>query len=213
MSKNEANMPQNENTENTEEIVQTADPAMGKKDKKLQINDLVELGRAKGKLTTQEIMDALEDLDFDPEQMDKLYESLESQNIKIIDDFEADAFADLDFVLEVEGNDEFSQLCQDFEEMRKRLKESTEEKILMDKENKELMSILGEAALSENDLLYAKFADEFEKRYVAQGADENRSVFETLDLGWELLSILPEAELKRIKPELIEKYMPKKDAQ
>ena len=81
------------------------------------------------------------------------------------------------------------------------------------KENKELMSILGEAALSENDLLYAKFADEFEKRYVAQGADENRSVFETLDLGWELLSILPEAELKRIKPELIEKYMPKKDAQ
>lgn len=46
----------------------------------------------------------------------------------------------LDFVLEVEGNDEFSQLCQDFEEMRKRLKESTEEKILMDKENKELIS-------------------------------------------------------------------------
>ena len=61
--------------------------------------------------------------------------------------------------------------------------------------------------------MYAKFADEFEQRYVAQGADENRSVFETLDLGWELLSILPEAELKRIKPELIEKYMPKKDAQ
>ena len=81
------------------------------------------------------------------------------------------------------------------------------------KENKELMSILGEAALSPDDLLYAKFADEFEKRYVAQGADENRSIFETLDLGWELLSILPEAELKRIKPELIEKYMPKKDKQ
>ena len=106
MSKNEANMPQNENTENTEEIVQTADPAMGKKDKKMQINDLVELGRAKGKLTTQEIMDALEDLDFDPEQMDKLYESLESQNIKIIDDFEADAFADLDFVLEAAESEE-----------------------------------------------------------------------------------------------------------
>ena len=81
------------------------------------------------------------------------------------------------------------------------------------KENKELMSILGEAALSPDDLLYAKFADEFEKRYVAQGADENRSIFETLDLGWELLSILPEAELKRIKPELIEKYMPRKDEQ
>ena len=79
------------------------------------------------------------------------------------------------------------------------------------KENKELMSILGEAALSPTDLLYAKFADEFEKRYVAQGADENRSIEETLDLGWELLSILPRSELKRIKPEYIDKYLPKKD--
>ena len=78
------------------------------------------------------------------------------------------------------------------------------------KENKELMSILGEAALSPTDLLYAKFADEFEKRYVAQGAEENRSIQETLDLGWELLSILPRSELKRIKPELIDKYLPKK---
>ena len=79
------------------------------------------------------------------------------------------------------------------------------------KENKELMSILGEAALSPTDLLYAKFADEFEKRYVSQGADENRSIIQTLDLGWKLLSILPEAELKRIKPEHIAKYLPKKD--
>ncbi|MCD8190934.1 MAG: V-type ATP synthase subunit B [Clostridiales bacterium] len=79
------------------------------------------------------------------------------------------------------------------------------------KENKELMSILGEAALSPTDLLYAKFSDEFEKRYVAQGPEENRSIQETLDLGWELLSILPESELKRIKPEYIEKYLPKKD--
>ena len=79
------------------------------------------------------------------------------------------------------------------------------------KENKELMSILGEAALSPTDLLYAKFADEFEKRYVAQGTDENRSIEETLDLGWELLSILPRSELKRIKPEYIDKYLPKKD--
>lgn len=79
------------------------------------------------------------------------------------------------------------------------------------KQNKELMSILGEAALSPTDLLYAKFADEFEKRYVAQGADENRSIQETLDLGWKLLSILPVSELKRIKPELIEKYLPNKD--
>ena len=79
------------------------------------------------------------------------------------------------------------------------------------KENKELMSILGEAALSPTDLLYAKFADEFEKRYVAQGPEENRSVVETLDLGWDLLSILPRGELKRIKPEFIDKYMPKKE--
>ena len=79
------------------------------------------------------------------------------------------------------------------------------------KENKELMSILGEAALSPTDLLYAKFADEFERRYVSQGIDENRSVFETLDLGWDLLSILPKAELKRIKTEYIDKYLPKKE--
>ena len=79
------------------------------------------------------------------------------------------------------------------------------------KENKELMSILGEAALSPTDLLYAKFADEFEKRYVSQGNEANRTITETLDLGWELLSILPRGELKRIKPEYIDKYLPKKD--
>ena len=79
------------------------------------------------------------------------------------------------------------------------------------KDNKELMSILGEAALTPTDLLYARFADEFERRYVNQGYEENRSVEETLDLGWELLSILPGSELKRIKPELIQKYRPKTD--
>ena len=79
------------------------------------------------------------------------------------------------------------------------------------KDNKELMAILGEAALSPTDLLYAKFADEFERRYVSQGPDENRGILETLDIGWELLSILPPAELKRIKPEFIEKYLPKKE--
>ena len=73
------------------------------------------------------------------------------------------------------------------------------------------MSILGEAALSPTDLLYAKFADEFEKRYVSQGNETNRTIEETLDLGWELLSILPKSELKRIKPEFIEKYLPKKE--
>ena len=79
------------------------------------------------------------------------------------------------------------------------------------KDAAELMTILGEAALTETDKLYAKFADEFEKRYVNQGNDTNRSIEETLDLGWELLSILPKAELKRIKPEYIEKYLQKKE--
>ncbi len=78
------------------------------------------------------------------------------------------------------------------------------------KEAKELMTILGEAALTDVDKLYAKFAEEFEKRYVSQGNDVNRSIEETLDLGWELLSILPKAELKRVKPEHIDKYLPKK---
>ena len=79
------------------------------------------------------------------------------------------------------------------------------------KDAKELATILGESALSPTDLKYAKFADEFEKRYVSQGYEENRSITETLDLGWELLSILPRSELKRIKPELIDKYLPKKE--
>ena len=79
------------------------------------------------------------------------------------------------------------------------------------KEAKELMTILGEAALSPTDLLYAKFADEFEKRYVSQGFDENRSIAETLDLGWELLRMLPRSELKRIKPEMLDKYLPEKE--
>ena len=76
------------------------------------------------------------------------------------------------------------------------------------KEAKELMVVLGEAALTPVDRLYAKFADEFERRYVSQGFYENRSIEETLDIGWELLSILPKSELKRIKPALIEKYHP-----
>ena len=78
------------------------------------------------------------------------------------------------------------------------------------KDAKELMTILGEAALSDDDKLFAKFADEFEKRYVSQGNNTNRSIEETLNIGWELLSILPRRELKRIKPELIDKYMPEK---
>ena len=78
------------------------------------------------------------------------------------------------------------------------------------KDAKELMTLLGEAALSEDDKLYAKFAEEFEKVYVGQGNSTNRSIEETLNIGWDLLSILPVRELKRIKPEYIEKYLPKK---
>ena len=78
------------------------------------------------------------------------------------------------------------------------------------KESKELASILGEAALTEVDKLYAKFSDAFEKQYVSQGYETDRSIIDTLDLGWELLSILPVSELKRIKTEYIEKYYPKK---
>ncbi|HHW03931.1 MAG TPA: V-type ATP synthase subunit B [Thermoanaerobacterales bacterium] len=78
------------------------------------------------------------------------------------------------------------------------------------KQAKELAVILGEAALSDVDKLYAKFADEFEKRYVSQGENEDRSIEETLNLGWELLTILPKLELKRIRDEYIEKYLPEK---
>ncbi|MDD6299084.1 V-type ATP synthase subunit B [Hornefia butyriciproducens] len=75
------------------------------------------------------------------------------------------------------------------------------------KESLELMSILGEAALTDVDLMYAKFSEEFEKRYVSQGYDTDRSIEDTLNLGWELLRLLPKGELKRIKDELIEKYL------
>ena len=74
------------------------------------------------------------------------------------------------------------------------------------KDAKELMTILGEAALTDVDKLYAKFADEFEREYVSQGYETNRDIEETLDLGWKLLSILPRAELKRIKDEFLDKY-------
>lgn len=75
------------------------------------------------------------------------------------------------------------------------------------KEAKELMVILGEAALTDVDIKFAKFADEFEKRYVSQGYETNRTIEETLNLGWELLAMLPVSELKRVKKEFIEKYL------
>ena len=74
------------------------------------------------------------------------------------------------------------------------------------KEAKELMVILGESALTDIDKLYAKFADRFENEYVSQGYDKNRSIEETLDLGWELLRILPRSELKRIDDKYLDMY-------
>ena len=69
-----------------------------------------------------------------------------------------------------------------------------------------LSAVVGEEALSEIDRKYLKFADEFEKRFIRQGKDEDRTIEQTLDLGWELLAVLPEKELKRVKLDHIQKY-------
>ncbi|MEB3851189.1 MAG: ATP synthase subunit B [Desulfurococcales archaeon] len=76
-------------------------------------------------------------------------------------------------------------------------------------ELRSLAAVVGEESLSEVDRKYLKFADEFERRFLSQGVRENRTIEETLDLGWEVLSILPEEELTNIKEELIRKYHPK----
>jgi len=74
------------------------------------------------------------------------------------------------------------------------------------KEARELKVVLGESALTSMDLLYSRFADEFEERYVHQTFTTRRSIEETLDLGWELLSMFPKSELKRIKPDMLNRY-------
>ena len=74
------------------------------------------------------------------------------------------------------------------------------------KDAKELMIILGEAALSDIDLLYAKFSDAFEEKYISQGYFTDRPIQETLDIGWELLRMLPRSELKRINDKMLDKY-------
>lgn len=79
------------------------------------------------------------------------------------------------------------------------------------KEAKELSTILGEAALTEIDKKYAHFADEFENKYVSQGFNTNRSINETLDIGWELLRLLPRNELKRIKDKFLDMYYDKSE--
>ena len=75
------------------------------------------------------------------------------------------------------------------------------------KESKELAAILGDAALTPTDKLYASFAEQFEKLYVSQGTETDRPIEETLTIGWDLLKILPRQELKRIKEQYIDKYM------
>lgn len=78
-------------------------------------------------------------------------------------------------------------------------------------EARELATILGESALSDADIAFAKFAEAFDKRYVNQGYNNNRSIIDTLDLGWELLKIVPRTELKRIRDEYLDKYLPLDD--
>ena len=77
------------------------------------------------------------------------------------------------------------------------------------KQAKELAVILGESALSKTDKLYVQFTKRFEEEYINQGFYTNRTIEETLALGWELLSILPVTELKRIKSDMIDEFMPK----
>ena len=77
------------------------------------------------------------------------------------------------------------------------------------KEAKELSVILGESALSESDKAFANFSDAFEARYVSQGYETNREIGDTLDLGWELFTILQRNQLKRIRDEYVDKYMPR----
>ncbi len=75
---------------------------------------------------------------------------------------------------------------------------------------RDLAQIMGEDDLNETDKLYLEFGREFEKQFISQDYDEDRSIIESLDLGWKLLDILPETELDRLSPQLIEKYLPSK---
>lgn len=76
-------------------------------------------------------------------------------------------------------------------------------------EAKELAVVLGEAALTEEDVLFLKFSQRFEEEFIKQGEYENRSIFETLEIGWKLLRMLPRSSLKRIRPEFIEEFLGK----
>ena len=80
------------------------------------------------------------------------------------------------------------------------------------KSAQEISVVLGEAALSPADRVFVRFADQFERRFIAQGEDENRHIETSLDVGWQLLSMLPRSELKRVRPELIDIYLPAQGA-
>ena len=77
------------------------------------------------------------------------------------------------------------------------------------RELRDLVAVVGEEALTERDQKFLEFAEEFEGKFITQSKDEDRSIIETLDLGWDLLKILPKSELKRVKEEFIEQYLPK----
>jgi V/A-type H+-transporting ATPase subunit B len=81
------------------------------------------------------------------------------------------------------------------------------------RELRDLVAVVGEDALTDRDKKFLIFADEFEKQFVTQSRDEDRSIERTLEIGWNLLSILPERDLKRIKDDFIEKYHPAHKAQ
>ncbi|MBQ9859534.1 MAG: RNA polymerase sigma factor RpoD [Clostridia bacterium] len=102
----EAIQPVDTAAENEAEELDELDTPPVRKDKNTMITELVELGRSKGKLTAQEIMDAMEQFDFDPEQMDKLYEQLEANSIQVVDDFANVSLEDLDFSLETTDTEE-----------------------------------------------------------------------------------------------------------
>ena len=77
---------------------------------------------------------------------------------------------------------------------------------------RDLTAVVGEEALTETDLKYLRFADAFEDQFIRQSLDEDRSIQETLDLGWNLFTILPKTELKRVKDEYVEKYLPTEES-
>ncbi len=150
------------------------EPILVKKDKKMQIRDLVELGRSKGELTTQEIMDAMEDFEFDPDQVDKLYEMLESNNIKIIDDLQV-SLADIDLtsVPEIAGSSGDSSDAMSIDDpVKVYLKEIGRVPLLTSEEEIELAIRIGndddtaKKRLSEANL---RLVVSIAKRYVGRG--------------------------------------------